>query len=77
MPLTDREQEELYQDFAIILGNQVRQQERHAVEIGDRQGEVTANCHHTTLNKLRIKLGVRFNEEDFDPSVYGENAGGK
>ena len=72
--LTTEEQREIYTKFQIPITNQIRKIEALAVEhASHRKIEVVARCLHTTLNDLRVDLGLPFNEADVDPSVYGEN----
>jgi len=77
-PHQDKDKEALYQEFVISLANQIRGIERLTVEGTTlRNVEVKANCLHTKLNEFRKALGLRFDEADMEPEVYGENGGGK
>jgi len=74
MPLTNEEKRELYTDHQVPIANQIRKIESLAVKhASHREIEVVANCLHTSLNNLRIALGMPFTESDYDPSIYGEN----
>lgn len=74
MPLSDVEKREIYTEFQIPLANQIRKIEALAVKhASHREIETVAQCTHVTLNGLRKKLELPFNEADVEPSIYGEN----
>lgn len=72
--LTQAQKDELKAEYLIPIGNMIRRLERKAVNhASHRSIEVLAQCLHTKLDELRVTFGVDYQENELNPSVYGEN----